>query len=177
MAKTAGKKAPKTTDSAPVADRPRMAKIYSVPKHKKGLLPWSYVQERLTDAKVYWVSTVNPDNTPHSTPMDGLWLDDALYFGGDPTTRRNRNLAINPATSVHLEDGNQVVILEGVSTPLRADTPGLVERLMDANEAKYGYRIPGKPYSTPGMYFIFRPRVAFAWSRFPSDVTRWEFKG
>lgn len=174
MKRSIPQKKPTPPNKGPVASRPRMAKIYSVPKNKKGLLPWSHVQERMTNAQVYWITTSSPEGKPHATPIDGLWLDDALYFGGDPSTRRNRNLAVNSATSIHLEDGSNVVMLEGVSTPLLADTPGLVQRLMDANEAKYGYRVPGKPYSTPDMYYVFRPRVAFAWTQFPSDVTRWE---
>ena len=175
MAKAAAKKKPTARDNSPVAGRPRIAPIYGVPKHKKGLLDWAHVQERMTSAKVYWIATSGPEGKPHATPVDGLWLDDALYFGGDPSTRRNRNLAVNPATSVHLEEGNNVVILEGESRPLALDTPELAQRLADATAAKYGYGFPTQVYATPGMYYVFRPRVAFAWTQFPGDMTRWEF--
>lgn len=174
MAK-ASKKKTTALESGPVAERPHIAPVYGVPKNKKGLLDWSHVTERMTNAKVYWISTADRKGKPHATPVDGLWIDNALYFGGDPTTRRNRNLAVNPATNVHLEEGHNVVILEGESVPVPTDAPDLAQRLADASAAKYGFGFPPETYAVPGMYYVFRPRVAFAWSQFPRDMTRWEF--
>ena len=80
------------TKDTPEATRPRMPG-YGIPKNKKGLLAWSHVRERMTKAMHYWVSTVSREGQPHSTPVDALWLDDRLYFGAAPTTKRHRNLA------------------------------------------------------------------------------------
>ena len=46
-------------------------------------------------------------------PAWGAWVDGALYFDGSPETRRGRNLAQNSSIVVHLESGDEVVILEG----------------------------------------------------------------
>lgn len=156
----------------PNATRPQM-QGYGIPKDNKGLLPWSHVSERMAKAMHYWVSTVSPDGRPHATPVDGLWLDGELYFGGDPRTRRNRNLAANPACCIHLESGKDVVILHGVALELREiDRPTAV-RLSEESKQKYGYGLTPEQYQkTAGMY-AFRPRMVLAWSNFPKDATRW----
>lgn len=89
----------------PTARRPALPKDYGIPKTKSGLLAWADVVSRLTAARHYWICTVSPDGRPHATPVDGLWLDDALYFSGSPRTRRSRNLLANPDACVHLESG------------------------------------------------------------------------
>ncbi len=52
-------------------------------------------------ARDYWVATVHPDGRPHLTPVWGLWVDGAFYFGSGPQTRKARNLAENPSVAVH----------------------------------------------------------------------------
>ena len=93
--KRVSKKKPAHQEAGPIASRPSIPG-YGIPKDKKGLLSWSHVTERMVTAMQYWISTVGPDSRPHATPVDGLWLDDRLYFGGNPQTRRHRNLAANP---------------------------------------------------------------------------------
>lgn len=156
----------------PTATRPHVPDGYGVPKHTKGLLPWSRVVERMTKAEHYWVCTVAPDGRPHATPVDGLWMDEALYFGGDPTTRRQRNLAANPAVVVHLEDAMDVVILHGTARELRDVDRALAERLADASRKKYGWAPKPDDYGKGGTW-VLRPRMALAWKKFPKDVTRW----
>jgi nitroimidazol reductase NimA-like FMN-containing flavoprotein (pyridoxamine 5'-phosphate oxidase superfamily) len=161
-------------ETGPTASRPRIPAGYGVPKHNTGLLPWSHVTERMTQTMHYWVCTVSPGNRPHATPVDGLWLDDRLYFGGSVQTRRNRNLAANPAVCVHLENGMDVVILHGEAHELRAPR-GLAIRLSQASAQKYGYGPKPEEYEKGDGVFVFSPRVVFAWKQFPTDVTRWRF--
>ena len=33
---------------------------YGIPTNAKGLLPWSFVEERMVAARDYWVATVHP---------------------------------------------------------------------------------------------------------------------
>lgn len=155
--------------------RPRIPRVYGIPKNNKGLLDWAHVQERMRTAKVYWICTSSPDSRPHAIPVDGIWLDDKLFFGGDPTTRSNRNLNANPHVNIHLEGGMDVVVLEGDALPLGKPDPELAVRLAQASNQKYGYGVKPEQYSRPGTY-VFRPRLAFAWTQFPMDVTRWVFK-
>lgn len=157
----------------PAVSRPRIPAEYGVPKDRKGLLPWSHVTERMAHALHYWICSVGSDSRPHVTPVDGLWLDDKLYFSGSAQTRRNRNLAANPAVSIHLDSSDDVVILHGDA---RLQTPdhAMAFKLTKGSAEKYGYGPSPEDYEKMGIY-IFHPRLVFAWKQFPRDVTRWQF--
>jgi hypothetical protein len=154
--------------------RPRMPKDYRVPKDDKGLLPWSYIVERMSRAKHYWICTVTPDESPHATPVDGLWLQDTLYFGGSPETRWQRNLAGNPAISVHLENALEVVIMRGEAKQAVINA-ALAEKLSRASTEKYGFAPKPEDYRKGGVY-VFRPHIVLAWKQFPKDATRWKLE-
>ncbi|HLF29278.1 MAG TPA: pyridoxamine 5'-phosphate oxidase family protein [Anaerolineae bacterium] len=174
--KRAVKQKPISPETGPAASRPYSpGRAYGIPQDKKGLLPWSHVAERMAQAHAYWICTVSPEGWPHATPVDGVWLDDRLYFGGSPETRRNRNLAANPAVCIHLESGSDVVILHGEAHEFRASEPALATRLSGASAQKYGYGLKPEEYATATGMYVFRPRVVFAWKQFPKDATRWDF--
>jgi nitroimidazol reductase NimA-like FMN-containing flavoprotein (pyridoxamine 5'-phosphate oxidase superfamily) len=158
---------------SPKASRPRLPRDYGVTASTKGLLPWSHVSTRMARAQHYWIATADPSGRPHATPVDGLWLDDRLYFGGSPQTRRQRNLATNPAVCVHLESGSDVVILQGEARPERPDRT-LATRLAEESTRKYGYAPAPEEYEKTDVH-VFRPRVVFAWTNLPKDATRWTF--
>ncbi len=142
-----------------------------------GLLPWSRLSEQMGDAHCYWVGTTRSDGRPHVMPVWGVWLDESFYFSTGPTTVNGRNLAANPAITVHLESGEDVVILEGVAEEV--SDAALIGRINDAYGPKYewGERMPS--------FFALRPRVAFAWlcrgggpaseKDFTGSATRWTF--
>lgn len=152
---------------------------YGVPTGDEGILPWGWAVERLERARNYWFSSVRPDGRPHAMPAWAVWLDGALYFEGSPETRRARNIAANPAVSVHLESGDEVVILEGEAREAGRPDRALGERLAAAFAEKYAashdYRPPPEQWDNGGLW-VLRPRVAFAWDTFPQGVTRWHFK-
>ncbi|MPZ48102.1 MAG: pyridoxamine 5'-phosphate oxidase [Dehalococcoidia bacterium] len=167
------------TSPQPRIDHPVMPKGYGVPDDDSGLLPWSWAEERLTAADNFWFSTTRPDGRPHAMPAWGAWLDGALYFEGSPETRRARNLAGNPNLSIHLENAVEVVILEGVAEDVPKPPRGLSERLSQIFTAKYGgppweYKPEPTQWDDGGLW-LMRPRVAFGWSSFPTDTTRWRF--
>jgi hypothetical protein len=169
--KPTAKQQPTDRTAGPRASRPQIPADYGVPKDTKRLLPWSHVAERMAQAMHYWLCTVDAAGRPHAIPIDGLWLDDHLYFGGSPQTRHNRNLAANPAVCVHLESGSDVLMLQGeakLHTPDRA----LALRLAEASAAKYGYAPKPEDYETTGVH-VFHPRAVFAWTQFLTDATRW----
>ncbi len=116
----------------PTRARPSFPEGYGLPTTDEGLLDWAQVRERLVASKHYWLATVRPDGRPHVIPRWGVWVDDHFYYDGAPTTRHARNLAANTNASLHLEDGWQAVMLDGVSEPARADADGLGARLSEA---------------------------------------------
>lgn len=156
--------------STPAASRPHIPG-YGIPTTVEGTLPWSHVEAQLKAARNYWVSSTRPDGRPHARPVWGVYVNGMVYFGGSPEVRWARNLAQNPAVVVHLESGDQVVILEGtVEKHTEENTSAeLLTQIDDAYEAKYNMR-----HGTP--VWQLKPHVAFAWTRFPDDTTRWKFE-
>ena len=69
---------------------------YGIPTNRRGMLSWEYVEERMSAAQNYWVATVRPEGRPHLSPVWGVWVDGAFYFGSGPQTRKVRNLSENP---------------------------------------------------------------------------------
>lgn len=96
-----------------------------------------------------------------------------LPFGGSPTTRRSRNLKTNAAATIHLESGQDVVILHGEGHEQIPDRT-LSVLLAFSSLQKYGYGPTPEDYAKMPVQ-MFRPRVVFAWKQFPKDVTRWQF--
>ena len=173
-AKQVSKKNQSSLTSHPIISRPKIPAEYGIPKNNKGLLPWSHVNERMTQSMHYWISTVGPDGRPHVTPVDGLWLDSKLYFGGSTQTKRNRNLLVNPNVSVHLDSSEDVVILQG-EAHLQTPDHDLAVQLSKTSATKYGYAPKPEEYERSGVH-VFHPVTVFAWKQFPKDVTRWQFQ-
>ena len=153
----------------PVAERPYIAhKEYGIPEDTDTLLPWSWVADRLSEERHYWIAAVSPDGTPTARPVWGVFVDDTIFFGGGPLTRWSRYLEQNPKVSLHLESGEKVVIAEGeVGRITEASDPRLT-KVDDAYEVKYQMR-HGPPI------WVLNPKVVLAWSEFPKTMTRFRF--
>jgi hypothetical protein len=143
-------------------------------------LPWTWATERLTGARNYWIATTRPDGKPHSRPVWGVWLDNMFYFSTGSLAASN--LVIQPAITVHLESGSEVVIIEGVAETIGDST--LVEDVVSQYNQKYNWNID--PHNLPGPFYAVRPLVAFGWHFEESELnpessgletaTRWQFK-
>jgi PPOX class probable F420-dependent enzyme len=157
----------------PRASRPRFAPGYGIKKEQEGagLLPWGWAVQRLEATRNYWVSTTRPDGSPHAMPVWGVCIEGLVLFGTSAESRKARNLARDPRVVIHVESGEETVIVEGVVEDIPAE---LVEPMRDAYEAKYDWR--PRP-EEGGPYYVVRPRVAFAWreSDFPESATRFAF--
>ena len=145
---------------------------YAFPKGAEALLDWAHAERQLEQARNYWLATTCPDGRPHVTPLWGVWMDGAVYFDGHPRTRWARNVAASPNVSVHLESGDDVVILEGLAEDVTTDE-ALGQRIVAAWMAKYGRLAPDPAGS--GMCRL-RPQVARGWSTSSlKDGARWRF--
>lgn len=160
----------------PKISRPRFPPGYL--ENPKTLLDWEQVEARLAAAKNYWLSSVRPDGRPHSVPKWGVWVQNCFYFDGSPETRHARNIAHNPFVSVHLESGDNVVILEGTARAVEKPAPqlaALVARAYSDKYAVHGYA-PAPDQWNEGGLFEVTPRCVLAWTKFTDDPTKFEFE-
>jgi PPOX class probable F420-dependent enzyme len=145
---------------------------YGMPRGEAGLMAWADVERRLADAQNYWVVTVGRDGTPQATPVWGVWLDGRFCFSCGADTVKRRNLRRNPHVAVHLESGDQAVMLRGTAELTGGDDE---PRVIAALQRKYGRAmVPDTFAALSGVGFIVRPLSILSWSSFPTDVTRWE---
>ncbi len=151
----------------PVADRPHVPG-YGLSKSKKGLLDWDQVEARLAESMHYWFATISPDSKPHVNAIWGVWVNHALYAGGGPDVRWARNLQANPRIAVHLEDGKEVVIVEGHARRTSTEDDEEVTAVKAAYKEKYGF-------DHPAPFWRITPALAFAWTDFGKDATRFKF--
>lgn len=156
-----------------------MPQGYGIPTSSDGLLTWGEVQDRLVAARHYWIGSVRPDGRPHTVPRWGVWVEGAFWYDGSPQTRHTRNVEANPAVTLTLESGTQVVIVEGESHAAQADPHGLGAGLAQAF-GKYhedGYAPTQEAWSGPdgGGLRVIRPRRVLAWFDYPKDCTRFVF--
>jgi Pyridoxamine 5'-phosphate oxidase len=162
----------------PEPSRPTMPDGYGLPATTDGLLSWDEVERRLRESRHYWLATVRPDGTPHSVPRWGVWVDGRFYYDGAPTTRHVRNLEKNPACTLTLESGTEVVIVEGESVATSADPADLGLKLAAAFEKYHPEYAPGADSwagEDGGGLRVITPRRALAWFAFPADCTRFTF--
>lgn len=149
-------------------DRPKMPAGYGVGDPQYGFEPieWTWVERRLTEARSYWIATNRAGGSPHSVPVWGLWTDGAFHFFTDFESLKARAIARDPRAVVHLESGDEVVILEGTLEPCRP-----TREVIEAYESKYGVSLGDDPIE---MYRL-RWTKALAWleSDFPRTATRW----
>ena len=152
---------------------PHVPALYGLKSPHK-FLPFSQVEERLVTSRNYWICTARPDGRPHSIPVWGFWFEGRLYFGTARSSQKARNLAHNPALSIHLESGDDVVILEGTALEVDPTDQLTIKKLDAACRAKYQMPLMIMPESV--MYSV-RPRVVLAWTEndFPNNATRWQF--
>lgn len=152
---------------------PQVPSLYGL-KPRKQYLPWSHARERLERSRNYWICTARPDGRPHSIPVWGFFLDNVLYFGTSRDSRKARNLEHNAAVSIHLDSGDDVVILEGEAREIPQSDKQVFTKLDAASKTKYKMPLMIVPGS---VLFAVCPRVVLSWTEkdFPKNATRWEF--
>jgi len=162
--------------SDPVATRPH-APGYELPETDDGLLPFGWARERLAGATTWWVATVRPDGRPHAMPIWGAWVDDRAYLLGLLTARWARNLLDNPAIVIHIQQGEDVVIVEGDAQLLTAPDAVVLERCRTGfakYQASHGNTVDPDRSVGKGFWEV-TPRVVFGFSDYVTDATRWRF--
>ena len=156
--------------------RPATPGYFRAAHEGKGLLDWDTTAQRFGAQRNYWVATASKSGRPHTMPVWGVWLDDRFLFSTSPDSRKARNLFENPRLTVHLEDGDASIVIEGRAREV-GDSAELLA-FLDAYNPKYAWNFALDQVER-GV-FVVRPEQAFAWLGSDSDsfggtATRWRF--
>ena len=185
----------KPTSSRGTAPKPKSAKNldgYGAPD-----IPWSKVSDILDagftqapksggpDRHTCWLSTVNPDGSPHTVPLGILWIDRVLYFTSGDGTRKSKNLARDPRCSIEVATRPFDLVLEGKAKKVTDKTS--LERVAKAFGTG-GWKAAVKdgaltaeysaPSAGPPPWFVYEmvPKTVFAFGTAePYGATRWDF--
>jgi hypothetical protein len=151
-------------------ERPSFPHGYGISTAVAGMLDWDWATERLAASRNYWIVTSGPDGRPHAMPVWGIWHEDGVVFSTSAQSRKGRNLARDRRVVVHLESGDEVVIIEG-----EVETLALDDVIGDAFAAKYDWRPDVTDSESP--WYTLRPRIGYAWRErdYPTTATRFRF--
>jgi hypothetical protein len=144
---------------------------YQMPEDTTNLLSWDFVATHLAPSYHYWLNTICADGRPHAVPVWGIWYNNRVHFEGSMKTTWARNLVRDPRITVHLPNGEQVVIIEGVAHIIEDNEIDSDEwnRLDTQFQSKYQVD-KGSPY------WYVQPRKVLAWNGGGlQTMTRWVF--
>lgn len=164
-------------DMEPVVEQPYKADDTAV-------TPWTEASERLKDAGTYWLATVRPDGLPHAVPLLAVWVDGALHFVANKTSRKARNIAHDSHCVITTHSGGVDLVLEGEAAKVRDD--GKLERVAAVYASKYGWNPSvrdgalwedGAPTAGPPPYDVYEVSIttAFGFGDDSFSPTRWRF--
>jgi general stress protein 26 len=140
--------------------RPKFPEKWHVPNEPDKWIAWDHADSKLAGETVYWISTATRQGKPHSAPVWGIWKNDRLYFETHPSSAKGRNLTANPRLVVHVQDGNDTVIVEG--TARREKSAKVLDLLVKEYTRKYGYT-PDWSNTRDHIVFKVDPKIVHAW--------------
>ena len=142
----------------------------------RGLLPWSWAEERLTRSHDFWLATVTPDGAPHLMPVWAVWHQGMLWFSSANGSRKARNLAVRPRCSLSTDNPLEPVVVHGRAE--RVTEEAALAAMLAAENAKYGTSY-GMDLVDPASNSVFTltPEWAFALDSrdFTGSPTRFTF--
>jgi hypothetical protein len=135
-----------------------------------------------------WLTTVNPDGSPHVTALGALWLDGTYWFETGRTSRKGRNIERDPRCAVALSLRELDLVVEGRA--VLVTDPTVVSRLARAwaeddgwpctvDESGTALTAPFSAQSAgPPPWHVYRLDIASAQAVQtiePYGATRWRF--
>jgi nitroimidazol reductase NimA-like FMN-containing flavoprotein (pyridoxamine 5'-phosphate oxidase superfamily) len=152
-------------------------------------LEWDRVDQAManppSDTQTWFLGTVDPDGSPHSTGVGGFYVDGNFYFTSGPGTRKSRNLGANPACTISTSLTGIDVVLEGTAERV-TDQATLEMVAAVARDGGWPAEVDGDaltaPFSAPSagpapwdLYRLRVERVYGVASAEPQGATRWRF--
>ncbi len=135
-----------------------------------------------------WLTTINPDGSPHVTGVGALWEDGAFWFETGRRTRKATNLTRDPRCALSVSTAEFDLIVEGEATKVR--DPRTVEKMAAlwaaggwaATVDESGVALTAEysaPSAGPPPWSVYRIdlRAATALAvEEPTGATRWTFE-
>ena len=171
-----------------------LAEVYNLPP-----LEWASIQARL-DAGISqapgtggpnrhscWLTTINPDGSPHVTGIGALFVDGSFWFESGERTRKARNLARDPRCALSLATQEFDLVVAGearqvtdpptvaaMATRWAAEGwPAQVDETGRALTAEFSAPSAGPP--PWAVYRIAVRRATALGTTEPGGATRWTF--
>jgi nitroimidazol reductase NimA-like FMN-containing flavoprotein (pyridoxamine 5'-phosphate oxidase superfamily) len=96
------------------------------------------VRQRMQRDRNIWMATTRPDGRPHVAPLWFVWHDDRAYVmtGGVKLA----NVRNNGFAALNSEDGDSVVIIEGMARIIPEEEP-LFDVVADLFQQRYDWNI------------------------------------
>lgn len=167
-----------TAEREPIAEQ-------LLPEDERPQPSWAEVRDRLAAAGTYWLATSRPDDRPHVRPVLAVWSDGALHFVASATSRKARNLAVNPSCAITTGVPSMDLVVEGAVAKVRDEAT--LERVAAVYLEKYDWSVTirdgafygeGAPTAGPPPYEVYRVNATVVFS-FGTDKTatavRWRF--
>jgi hypothetical protein len=140
-------------------------------------LSWPEIAERLTPARNYWLCTTMRSGAPHAAPVWGVVIGGTLFLYSERRTVKARNISADPRVVVHLESGEDVLLVRGVAED--CGTPAQVPEVVAALAAKYASEGDRQylPDADPDFDVVYaiRPKSAMMWrlADYEGSQRRW----
>jgi hypothetical protein len=134
-----------------------------------------------------WLTTINPDGSPHVVPIGAVWVDGTFWFQTGDTTRKAKNIAGDPRCTMSVSVDKVDLVLEGTAS--KVSDPAAVSRIVaewvkggwpcEVDSSGIGVTAPfNAPAVGPAPWFVYRitPRAALSVSTAqPGGTTRFKF--
>jgi hypothetical protein len=103
-------------------DATNLADLYDLPT-----LEWASIRAQLDagvtqapgsggpDRHTCWLTTINPNGSPHVTGIGALWVDGAFWFETGERTRKGKNLARDPRCALSVATHDFDLVVEGTA--------------------------------------------------------------
>jgi nitroimidazol reductase NimA-like FMN-containing flavoprotein (pyridoxamine 5'-phosphate oxidase superfamily) len=130
----------------------------------RGHIPWSKVDRRLRAAREMWVASGGRGGRPDAVPVWFWWDGASVYFSTKATSRKARNIAVQPEVVIHNGDGADPVILKGPAVAV--DRRDELDRVDDGYHEKYVDPHGGARatiFVEGDVVYRVRPRLVIAW--------------
>lgn len=154
--------------------RPNMPRYGVMPDQVDAMLTWDWVDRQMREARNYWICSVCADGRPHSVPVWGAWVDGLFYFGTDRQAVKARNIARDSRVVVHLDSGDETVIVEGRAKIAQVPAAKL-RRISQCYIEKY--ELDPDLAESDNLLLCLIPSKVMAWLEkdYPASATYWLF--